>query len=322
MARTIFAALCLLAASFASGAWAEEFPSRPITFIVPWSAGGATDIVCRTIAAAAAKHLGQPIIVDNKTGGGGTVGPATMAAASKPDGYTIAQIAVSVFRVPIMQPDVTYDPLKDFTYIANLSGYVFAIYAGAHTNFKNWQDVIDFAKANPGKVTYATPGAGTSPNIGTELIAAHSGVKFSHAPFKSTAEVTTAVLGGHTMLGSTAGLDAKQLEDTGKLKFLNVWTEKRVAKIADVPTLKELGYPFVFDSPWGIAGPKGMDPAVVKKLADAFGRAMEDKTVQETMEKYEMFPKFMDSATYTKFVAGYMVSEREDLTRIGAIKPK
>jgi tripartite-type tricarboxylate transporter receptor subunit TctC len=86
--------------------------------------------------------------------------------------------------------------------------------------------------------------------------------------------------------------------------------------------LKELGYPFVFDSPWGIAGPKGMDPAVVKKLADAFGKAMEDKTVQETMEKYEMFPKFMDSATYAKFVAGYMVSEREDLTRIGAIKPK
>jgi tripartite-type tricarboxylate transporter receptor subunit TctC len=322
MTRAILIAACWLAAWFAASAQAQEFPNRPITFIVPWSAGGATDIVCRTIAAEAAKHLGQPIIVDNKTGGGGTVGPATMAATAKPDGYTIAQIAVSVFRYPIMQAEITYDPLKDFTYIANMSGYVFAIYAGAHTNFKKWQDVIDFARANPGKVTYATPGAGTSPNIGTELIAAHSGVKFSHAPFKSTAEVTTAVLGGHTMLGSTAGLDAKQLEDTGKLKFLNVWTEKRVDKVADVPTLKELGYPFVFDSPWGIAGPKGMDPAVVKKLEDAFRKAMDDKTVQDTMEKYEMFPKFMDSATYTKWVAGYMVSEREDLTRIGYIKAK
>jgi tripartite-type tricarboxylate transporter receptor subunit TctC len=322
MRKAIFVAVGLLAASLASGLHAQEFPSRPITFIVPWSAGGATDIVCRALAAAASKHLGQPIIVDNKTGGGGTVGPATMAATAKPDGYTIAQIAVSVFRYPIMQPDVVYDPIKDFTYVANISGYVFAMYAGAHTPFKKWQDVIDFAKANPGKVTYATPGAGTSPNIGTELIAAHAGVKFSHAPFKSTAEVTTAVLGGHTMLGSTAGLDAKQHEEGGKLKFINVWTESRVDKLPDVPTLKELGYPFVFDSPWGIAGPKGMDPAVVKKLEDAFRKAMEDKTVLETMEKYEMFPKFMDSATYTKFVAGYMVSERDDLTRIGLVKPK
>ena len=322
MRRFLTLALGLLAASYVVSSHAQEFPSRPITFIVPWSAGGATDIVCRAIANAAAKHLGQPIIVDNKTGGGGTVGPATMAATAKPDGYTIAQIAVSVFRVPIMQSDVVYDPLKDFTYIANISGYVFAIYAGAHTNFTKWQDVIDFAKANPGKVTYATPGTGTSPNIGTELIAAHSGVKFSHAPFKSTAEVTTAVLGGHTMLGSTAGLDAKQLQDSGKLKFINVWTEKRVDKLPDVPTLRELGYPFVFDSPWGIAGPKGMDPAVVRKLEDAFRKAMEDKAVLETMEKYEMFPKFMDSTTYARFVADYMVSERQDLTRIGLVKPR
>ena len=315
-------AMALLAASLVARAHAQEFPTKPITFIVPWSAGGATDIVCRTLANAAAKHLGQPIIVDNKTGGGGTVGPATMAATAKPDGYTIAQIAVSVFRYPIMQSEVTYDPLKDFTYIANISGYVFAIYAGAQTGFTKWQDVIDYAKANPGKVTYATPGAGTSPNIGTEVIAAHAGVKFSHAPFKSTAEVTTAVLGGHTMLGSTAGLDARQFEETGKLKFLTVWTEKRVDKLPDVPTLKELGFPFVFDSPWGIAGPKGMDPAVVRKIQDAFSKAMGDPAVVATMEKYEMFPKFMDSAAYTKFAADYMVSEREDLARIGYLKPK
>jgi tripartite-type tricarboxylate transporter receptor subunit TctC len=187
MRKQFWLAMALLAASPVARVEAQEFATKPITFIVPWSAGGATDIVCRALANAAAKHLGQPIIVDNKTGGGGTVGPATMAVSAKPDGY------------------------------------VFAIYAGAQTGFTKWQDVIDFAKANPGKVTYATPGAGTSPNIGTEVIAAHAGVKFSHAPFKSTAEVTTAGLGGHTMLGSTAGLDAKQFEETGKLKFLTVW---------------------------------------------------------------------------------------------------
>ena len=252
-----FVAVCLVSALFLSSAEAQEFPSRPITFIVPWAAGGVSDIVCRAVANAASKHLGQPIIIDNKAGGGGTVGPATMAALAKPDGYTISQVTVSMFRYPLMQSDVTYDPLKDFTYIANISGYLFVMYAGAQTNFRKWQDVIDFARANPGKVSYASPGAGTSPNIGTELIAAHSGVKFSHVPFKSSAEVSTAVLGGHTMLGSTTGFDAKQFEDLGKLKFMNVWSENRADKAPDVPTLKELGYPFVFEFALGNSRAEG-----------------------------------------------------------------
>lgn len=322
--RQLLATIAMMTAimtspSMMTDASAQNFPNRPVTLIVPWAAGGGTDIVLRAIASAASKHLGQPVIVENKAGGGGTVGPATMAATSKPDGYTVAQIAVGVFRYPIMQT-ASYDPVKDFTYIANLSGYIFGIYASAQSGFKTWKDVIDYAKANPGKATYATPGAGTSPNIGTELLAAHSGVKFAHVPFKSTAEVTTAVLGGHTMFAAASGLDAKPLQEAGKVKFLNVWTEKRIDKLPDVPSLKELGYPYTFDSPWGIAGPKGMDPKVVKILEDAFRKALDDKDVLATMEKYDMVPKFIGSTEYTKWVADYMVSEREDLTRIGVVK--
>ena len=305
-------------AAIAGAALAQDFPNRPITFIVPWAAGGATDITIRAFADAASKHLGQPVIIDNKAGGGGTVGGATMAASAKPDGYTIAQIPIGIFRLPIMQ-GATYDPIKDFTYIGNYAGYVFASYCSEGSGLKTWQDVIAFAKANPGKMTYASPGHGTSPNIGMELMAAHSGVKFAEVPFKSTAEVNIAVAGNHTMCGAT-GLDAKPLADAGKLHFVNVWTGERIAKVPDVPTLKELGYPFVFDSPWGIAGPKGMDPKIVIRLQDAFKKALDEKSVKDTLEKYEMIENYMDSKTYTKFVADYMVTERENLTKLGLAK--
>jgi tripartite-type tricarboxylate transporter receptor subunit TctC len=309
-------ALGLFAA--ATAASAQDFPTRPVTFIVPWAAGGATDITIRALAEAASKHLGQPIIIENKAGGGGTVGGATMAATAKPDGYTIAQIPITIFRYPIMQ-GATFDPVKDFTYIANIAGYVFATYCSSDSKLGSWKDVIEFAKANPGKMTYASPGHGTSPNIGMELMAAASGVKFTEVPFKSTNEVNLAVAGNHTLCGAT-GLDAKPLADAGKLKFVNVWTGEPNSKLPGVPTLKQLGYPFVFDSPWGIAGPKGMDPKVVAKLQDAFRKAMDDKTFKDALDKYDMIANWMDAATYTKFVAGYMLSERESLTKLGLAK--
>jgi tripartite-type tricarboxylate transporter receptor subunit TctC len=311
LAITAFAAL-------APAAWAQDYPTRPVTLIVPWAAGGQTDITLRTLAEAASKHLGQPIVIENKAGGGGTVGGATMAATAKPDGYTIAQIPIGVFRLPIMQ-GATYDPLKDFTYIANIAGYVFATYCSAESKLKSWKDVVDYAKANPGKLTYASPGHGTSNNIGMELIAANLGVKFTEVPFKSTNEVNIAVAGNHTMCG-VSGLDAKQLADAGKLTFVNVWSAERVQKVPDVPTLKELGVPFVFESPWGLAGPKGMDPKIVARLQDAFKKASEEPAVKEAFVKYEMVPNYMDAATYTKFVADYMVSERANLTKLGLAK--
>src|SRR5258706_14404262 len=140
----------------AGHAGAQEYPTKPITLIVPWTAGGATDIVMRAIADSASKVLGQQIVVDNKAGGGGTVGPATMAAAAKPDGYTVAQMPITVFRLPLMQ-QVSWDAAKDFTYVINLTGYTFGVTASAEGPFKTWQDVIDFAKKNPGKWSQPLP---------------------------------------------------------------------------------------------------------------------------------------------------------------------
>jgi tripartite-type tricarboxylate transporter receptor subunit TctC len=317
MLTRILAPIAAVALS-ATAVLAQAFPNKPITFIVPWPAGGSSDLTLRAMAEVAGKKLGQQVIVDNKPGASGTLGPATMAATAKPDGYTIAQIPISVMRIPQMQK-AAFDPLKDFTYIMQLSGYTFGVTTKADSPFKTWTDVIDFAKANPGKVTYATPGAGTSLHLGMEMIAAKAGVKFTQVPFKGGAETNAAVLGGHTSLQADS-TGWKPLVDAGQIRLLNIWTNERSKTWPTAPTLKELGYPLVLDSPFGLAGPKGMDPAVVKALHDAFKVALEDKGVIETLAKYDMFPRYEDTATYTATVARIFKEETEVLTSLGLLK--
>jgi tripartite-type tricarboxylate transporter receptor subunit TctC len=309
------AAIFTASAGFAS---AQSFPSKPVTLIVPWPAGGSTDIAMRAIAEVASKHLGQPIIIDNRAGGSGTVGPAQMAATAKPDGYTIAQIPITVFRLPLMQ-QTTWNADKDFTYIAHLTGYTFGVTVKADSEFKTWDDIVKFAKANPGKVTYATPGAGTSLHIGMEQIAAKAGIKLTQVPFKGGAETNAAVLGGHTTLQADSS-GWKGLVEAKQLRLLMIWTDKPSANYPGVPTLKQLGYPFVFDSPFGIAGPKGMDPKVVATIHDAFKKALEDPAVQATLAKYDMVVNYKNTADYVKFVKEVTESERKVVEMLGLKK--
>ena len=322
MRRRHYTAAALLSAALAAfapaTALAQAYPTKPVTLIVPWPAGGATDIAMRTIAEGAAKHLGQNIVIDNKPGASGTLGPAVMAATAKPDGYTIAQMPITVMRLPLMQK-AAWDAMADFTYIVHLTGYTFGITAKADGPFKSWNDVVEFAKANPAKVTYATPGAGTSLHIGMEQIAAKSGIKLTQVPFKGNAESNAAVLGGHTMLQAD-GTGWKALVDAGQLRLLAIWTPERSKNWPQTPTLKELGYPFVFDSPFGIAGPKGMDAAVVQKLHDAFKKGIEDPSVIETLAKYDMVPRYLDTGSYRKSVEDIIVSEKAALEKIGLAK--
>lgn len=305
-------------ACVATGAMAQSYPTKPITLIVPWPAGGSTDVAMRAIAEGASKHLGQPIVIDNKAGASGTLGPATMAATSKPDGYTIAQIPITVMRLPMMQK-VSWDAEKSFTYIVHLTGYTFGITTKADGPFKKWQDVVDFAKANPGKVTYATPGSGTSLHIGMEQIADAAGIKLTQVPFKGGAETGAAVLGGHTTLQADS-TGWKPLVEAGQLRLLAIWTANRSKVWPDVPTLKELGYPFVFDSPFGIAGPKGMDPKIVAILHDAFKKAIDDPAIIATLEKYDMVPSYKSTADYNKFVVDVVAQEKAALEKLGLLK--
>ena len=298
----------------------DNFPTKPITMVVPWPAGGSTDLVMRALSKAAEAHLGQPIVIDNKAGASGTLGPAAMAANAKPDGYTIAQIPITVFRLPYMKGrEVTWDPLKDFTYIVHLTGYTFGITTKADGAHKTWKDVVAFAKANPGKVTYASPGAGTSLHIGMEMIADAAGIKLTHVPFKGGAETNAAVLGGHTTLQADS-TGWRPLVDAGQLRLLALWTDSRSKFWPDVPTLKDLGYPLVFDSPFGVAGPKGMDPKVTKKIHDAYQKALADKDVLTLMDNYVMTARYLDGAGYTKLVHELVAFEKAGLAKIGLAK--
>jgi tripartite-type tricarboxylate transporter receptor subunit TctC len=310
--KTVLASIGVMV--LASVASAQEFPAKPINLIVPWPAGGPTDITMRAMAEAASKHIGQPIVIENKAGGAGTVGPATMAASAKPDGYTLVQMPITVYRLPLMQK--TTWTADDFTYIIHLTGYVFAMFTGADTPFKKWEDVVEYAKKNPGKVTYGSTGTGSSLHLGTEMIAEKAGIKLVHVPFKGAAEVNAAIAGGHVMLGAS-GTSVRPLVDAGKARFLNVWTAKRVTFLPEIPTLQDLGYPYVINSPWGLAGPKGMDPKVVAKIHDAFKKALEEPSVIETLARFDMVPDYKNTADYNSAVKEQIKTEQALLKRIG-----
>src|ERR1043166_4452389 len=189
-------ALAALAALAAPPVAAQNFPERPITLICPWPAGGGTDVAMRALAEAVAKQLGQRVIIENRPGAAGTVGPGSMAQTAKPDGYTISQMAISVFRIPYLQK-VNYDPNNDFTWIIGITGYTFGVVVRSDSPWKTWQELIAYARANPGKFSYASPGTGTSLHITMEEIAQREGIQWLHVPFKGQADATAAVLGGH-----------------------------------------------------------------------------------------------------------------------------
>jgi tripartite-type tricarboxylate transporter receptor subunit TctC len=311
-------ALAAALTAFVTGASAQDYPSKPITLIIPWVAGGPTDIVVRAVAESAQKSLGQPLIIENKAGGGGSVGPAQMAATAKADGYTISQMPDAVYRTQITQK-TTYDSQADFTYIIQLTGYAYGVTVPMESQFKSWQDVVAFAKANPGKLNYGSPGAGSTPHMGMERIQKQLGIKLVHVPFKGAAEVNIAVAGGHIMVGAT-GTSAKSLADAGKLRFLNIWTPSRLKMLPDVPTLREVGVPFEIEGPIGIAGPKGMDPKIVAVLHDAFKKTLDDPKVIEVLAKMELVPAYKSGADYKKALAESMEVERGIMTELGLVK--
>jgi tripartite-type tricarboxylate transporter receptor subunit TctC len=299
----------------ASAAQAQTFPNRPVNLIVPWPAGGTTDVVVRALATATEKHLGQTLVIENRGGAAGTLGPAHMSANTRPDGYTVAQIPITVFRLPFMRK-TSFDPVKDFTYIIGLTGYTFGVVVRKDAPWKAFQELLADAKANPGKINYGTPGAGTSLHITMEQIAKLQGLKWTHVPFKGNAEATTALLGGHIqVLADSTGW--AQLVNNGELRLLVTCGAGRTRNWPNVPTLKETGIDIVSNSPFGIAGPPGMDPAVVKVLHDAFKKGMEDPSYIAAMEKFDQEPFYLSSADYHAYAMRAIAQEKRLVEELG-----
>jgi tripartite-type tricarboxylate transporter receptor subunit TctC len=302
----------------ASLAQAQGFPSRPIKLLVAFPAGGPTDITMRSLADNASKILGQPVIVENKPGAGGSL-PAQQLQTSAPDGYTVAQIPLGVFRLPYTTK-INWDPVKDITYVLNVTGYAFGLVVPADSPFKTWADYVAYAKANPGKLAYGSTGTLTSPHLTMELIAQKLGLQLLHIPYKGSADLTQALLGGHLMSAADSTGFAPLVE-TGKLRVLNTWGAQRLAKFPDAPTLKELGLDLVQNSPFGIGAPKGTPPAVVKRLHDAFKKAMEDPSYVAALGRYDMLPNYMSSADYTRFAQDTFLREKALIEKLGLAKP-
>ena len=302
-------------AAFAAAASAQQFPAKPVTLICPWPAGGSTDGSLRALAEATAKYLGQPIIIDNKPGASGSLGAVAMLNA-KPDGYTLTQVAISVLRLPHIQK-TPYDPIADLTYIIGVSGYTFGVVVRSDAPWKTWAEFIAYAKANPDKVTYGTPGANTSLHITMEEIGLKQGVKWLHVPFKGAADNMTGLLGGHVVSSAESTGWAPHV-DAGKLRLLVTWGEKRTKRWPNVPTLKEVGIDIVSNSPYGLAGPKGMDPKVVKILHDAFKKGMEDPLHLAALERYDQDLWYASTEDYARYARETFAAEKATMERMKA----
>lgn len=320
--RRTFIGTSLVAAtqlSWPGLARSQAFPAKPIRLICPWPAGGSSDAVMRALAESAGRALGGQMIVENKPGASGMLGPNELVNA-RPDGYTLSQLTIGVARLPHMQK-MQFDPLKDFTYIACLTGYTFGIVVRADSPIKTVKDLVDYARARPGKFTYGSTGNGTTPHLAVEEFAVKAGIQLSHIPFKGSSDGLQALLGGHVMAHSDATGWAPHVE-AGTLRLLATYGSKRTKRWPQVPTLTELGYDTVSDSPFGIGAPKGMEAGLTQRLHDAFKKTLEDPQVLATFEKYDQSVIYMNTADYTRFIQETYQKEKALIERLGlAIKP-
>ncbi len=308
------ASACGAAVASVRATTASSFPQRPVTLWVPWAAGGATDMTLRLLAELAAVQLGQRVIVENRGGAGGTLAMPILQQAD-PDGYTIAQIPQPVLRAPFTQK-VLWDPVRDITPIIQISGVTFGILVNSSSNFRSLDDLFAFARARPGELSIATNGVGTTPHVVLEELFGSRGLRYIHVPYKGTSELTLAVDTGQVMVGVNSTGFAPFVE-SGHLRLLATLAAKRSARWPQVPTLKELGHNIVAMSPYGLGGPRGMSPAVVTVLHDAFRKAMFDPAFVREIAKYDQEPDYLGPAEYGQWMREQYARERVAVEKLG-----
>lgn len=298
----------------AQAAW----PTQTVRLLIAFPAGGPTDLTMRVLAENASKLLGQQVLIENRPGAGGTL-PAQAMQTARPDGHTLAQIPLGVFRLPYTTK-IAWDPVKDLTYILGITGYAFGIVVPSDSPLKTLPDFIAWAKANPGKLSYGSTGVLTSPHLTMEDIAQRAGIELNHIPYKGSADLMQSLLGGQLMAAADSTGFAPHVA-SGKLRVLATWGEQRLPKFPDVPTLKELGIPIVQASPYGLGGPKGMEPALVQRIHDAFRQAMEQPSHVEALARYDQNLMYMGPAQYTRFAEDTYRREKALVEKLGLAKP-
>ncbi|HEY4371925.1 MAG TPA: tripartite tricarboxylate transporter substrate binding protein [Burkholderiales bacterium] len=309
--KTLIAA-GMLAAS--AGVFAQAYPSRPITFVVPYSPGTGIDIVARTVGPRLSQKLGQTIVVDNRPGASGNIG-ADFVAKAKPDGYTV-MVNVNTFTItPSLYKNVPYDPVKDFATITEAARGNISLVAFPGTGVKTLPEFVAKAKAEPGKLTYSSPGSGTPQHLAMEVLKQRLGLNIQHIPYKGAAGATTDLLGGQVQFSILPVHTALPHARAGKLNLIAVSGEKRTPLAPDVPTFGELGQKNLgLDLYFWFAAPAGTPPDVVATLNRDIGAILAMPEVRETMMKQGMVPEAStpehiadeiksDLARWKKFIA-------------------
>lgn len=309
---------CLIPLAFAftasNAAYAAKFPDKAITLTVPYTAGGVTDLVARSLGKTLESDLGVPVVIENKPGANGTLGAVKMTTV-KPTGYELSIVPVGIFRQPVIQK-MSFDPVKDLTYIASLVDYTYVIAVRADSKWKTINEFIEDAKRDPGK-TYGTPGVYSTPHLSMESLAQVGGFEFTHVPYKGAAEIVPALMGGQIDIVAGTGSSAlNAYVERGDIRILASISDERLTDFPDVPTLKESGLDIVAKAPFGVVGPTGMDPEVVQKLDDAIKRALHSAEFANMAQQNGVVVKYMGADDYSQYAKETAELERERMTRL------
>ena len=311
------AALGALLATPALAQGSGDFPNRPIRLVIPWPPGASADIFLRTIAEQAGRRLGVQVVPETRSGANATLGAVAIKDA-RPDGYTVAQIHTGVFRAAWATDKPSYDPLTDFTSIIQLSGSSHGIVVRADAPWRTLGELVAAARAEPGKLTYGTFGPASIQNIVMVDIQQRLGIELTHIPYRGGGELYTGLLSRQIDVVADASGWAQLVQD-GTFRLLAVWGAERMPRFPDAPTLQQAGIDLVVNSPYGLAGPRGMEPAVVAKLHDALKEALFDPTTREVMARYNMPLLYLPSAEYDAASRRQDAIERENLRRLGML---
>ncbi len=279
--------------------YAQTYPNRPITMVVGFPPGGATDSLARAVAEKLASRLGQPIVVDNRPGAN-TVIATNHVRQTQPDGYTIYMATPAFGQAPVVTPGVAkYDALKDFTLIAQTAGLLNVMVVNPEMPVRTVKELIDYAKSNPGKLSFATTGIGSTDHLGGELFAYRNGLKLNFIPYRGGAPATQDLLSGVVNIRIDAMAGSRQFIDSGKLRALAVMEPKRHPGFPSIPAISETGSGMEYGGYFGIVGPKGIPPAIVNRLSSEINMVMK---TQEVIAKINQMGLDVITGTPEEFV--------------------
>jgi tripartite-type tricarboxylate transporter receptor subunit TctC len=297
---------------------ADTFPSKPIILILPFPPGGSFDPVLRALCNAAGQDLGQPIVLMHKPGGGGVTGTASLATMTESDGYSLAVMHNSVIRQPLLMK-TAWDPLKDFTYLVGLADLSTGVSVAADSKWQTLAELLADAKSRPGVINWANVGAISVNRIVAERLAKSAGVRFNMIPFKGGSEAFQALIGHHIDVYGDPGFGP--MAASGKVRVLATFTEQRLKRWPQVPTVKELGHNFVIESPVGLVAPKNLDPAIAARLHAAFKKATDDPDYRRVLEEFDLSPHYRSAQEYRAYAAAQLAKEKAMLAESG-FKPE